>query len=170
MNMIAVPADGYIRMKYPVGSAPELKKFCRTQSVTVSPLPELKTIPLVPPLMPAPLTDTPCITTFPLPTLMVMPFPLTGGAIRPALALDGDGVIYSDRSIAGWVKRVDFTTGTGRIHCVLEMPARRGEATRTVVSACRRDKGAGCPGLRWHGRQRDGERKRSGGDQFGRDH
>ena len=60
----------------------------------------------------------------------------------PALALDGDGLGDGDRAVTGRVERVDFTPGTGRVHCGLEMAARRGEAARIAVIARRRNEGS----------------------------
>jgi hypothetical protein len=80
--------------------------------------------------------------------------------VGPTLTLDSDGLADCDWAVAGRVKRIDFTPGTGRVHCGLEMTARRGEATRIAVIACRRNEGAGSLSLCGYGWQNGNERER----------
>jgi len=68
-------------MPLPVVEPPPDPKFCMTQLVTVRLPPELKTIPLVPPVTPTPLSDRPRSVTLPLTALIVIAFPPAGGAI-----------------------------------------------------------------------------------------
>jgi hypothetical protein len=77
-------------------------------------------------------------------------------ATKPPLAADPAASFVPQ---PGWIERVDLAIGV-RLHIGgREVAARQSNSARIGIIACCRDEGAASPGLRWHGRQRDGERE-----------
>ena len=89
---------------------PYNEKFRITLSRTFKLPPELNKMPVVLPVAPTPLSDTPCIATLPLTALMVIAVSVSWRChIGPALALDGDGLADGERAVGARIERVDFS-------------------------------------------------------------